>query len=60
MGAPCSVAPMEPRPYAPPDFEPGWSRLAELLALDGKENEARAARERASQILASHDGGGGV
>ena len=38
----------------------GGCRLAELLALDGKENEARAARERASQILASHDGGGGV
>ena len=39
-----------------PDFEPGWSRLAELLELDGKEDEARAARERASQILASREG----
>ncbi len=43
-----------------PVVGPGWSRLAELLGLDGKENEARGARERASQILASHDGGGGV
>jgi len=43
-----------------PDFEPGWSRLAELLVLDGKEDEARAARERASQILASREGRAGA
>ena len=43
-----------------PDFEPGWSRLAELLTLDGQEDEARAARERASRILASLEAGAGA
>ena len=40
-----------------PDFEPRWSHLAALLALDGKEDAARAARERPSDILASREGG---
>ena len=43
-----------------PDFEPGWARLAELLELDGREEEARAARRRASQILTSRDSGDGA
>ena len=42
-----------------PQFEPGWSRLAELLERDGKAGEARVARERASRILAARQGGAG-
>ena len=43
-----------------PDFEPGWSRLAELLELEGREGEARTARQRASHIPTSRDPGAGA
>jgi tetratricopeptide (TPR) repeat protein len=43
-----------------PDFEPGWSRLAELLELEGREGEARTAGQRASHIPTSRDPGAGA